>query len=143
MKISIGNDHAGVDYKAAITAHLKKRGHQVENHGTNTEASVDYPDFIHPVAHDVETKSADLGIIICGSGNGAAMTANKHQKVRAALCWSKEIVALARQHNNANILSLPARYLSLPQAIQMVDTFLETDFEGGRHENRVQKIACS
>ena len=143
MKISIGNDHAGVDYKAAITAHLKKRGHQVENHGTNTEASVDYPDFIHPVAHDVETMSADLGIIICGSGNGAAMTANKHQKVRAALCWSKEIVALARQHNNANILSLPARYLSLPQAIQMVDTFLETDFEGGRHENRVQKIACS
>jgi ribose 5-phosphate isomerase B len=105
--------------------------------------NVDYPDFIHPVAHDVETMSADLGIIICGSGNGAAMTANKHQKVRAALCWSKEIVALARQHNNANILSLPARYLSLPQAIQMVDTFLETDFEGGRHENRVQKIACS
>lgn len=143
MKISIGNDHAGVEYKAGITAHLEKRGHQVENHGTNTEASVDYPDFIHPVAHDVETMSADLGIIICGSGNGAAMTANKHQKVRAALCWSKEIVALARQHNNANILSLPARYLSLPQAIQMVDTFLETDFEGGRHENRIQKIACS
>jgi len=143
MKISIGNDHAGVAYKAAITAHLEEKGHHVQNHGTNTEASVDYPDFIHPVASDIESKAADLGIIICGSGNGAAMTANKHQRVRAALCWSKEIVTLARKHNNANILSLPARYLSMTQAIQMVDTFLETNFEGGRHENRVQKIACS
>ena len=142
MKISIGNDHAGVEYKNAIIAHLQEKGHELINHGTDSEASVDYPDFIHPVAADIESESVSLGIIICGSGNGAAMTANKHQKVRAALCWTKEIVALARQHNNANILSLPARFISLPQAIQMVDTFLETPFEGGRHENRVHKIAC-
>ena len=142
MKISIGNDHAGVEYKNAIIAHLQEKGHELINHGTDTEASVDYPDFIHPVATDIESESVSLGIIICGSGNGAAMTANKHQQVRAALCWTKEIVALARQHNNANILSLPARFISLPQAIQMVDTFLETPFEGGRHENRVHKIAC-
>ena len=142
MKISIGNDHAGVEYKNAIIAHLQEKGHELINHGTDTEASVDYPDFIHPVAADIESASVSLGIIICGSGNGAAMTANKHQQVRAALCWTKEIVALARQHNNANILSLPARFISLPQAIQMVDTFLETPFEGGRHENRVHKIAC-
>lgn len=142
MKISIGNDHAGVKYKNAIIAHLQEKGYELINHGTDTEASVDYPDFIHPVAADIESASVSLGIIICGSGNGAAMTANKHQQVRAALCWTKEIVALARQHNNANILSLPARFISLPQAIQMVDTFLETPFEGGRHENRVHKIAC-
>ena len=142
MKISIGNDHAGVEYKNAIIAHLQEKGHELINHGTDTEASVDYPDFIHPVAADIEGASVSLGIIICGSGNGAAMTANKHQQVRAALCWTKEIVTLARQHNNANILSLPARFISLPQAIQMVDTFLETPFEGGRHENRVHKIAC-
>ena len=142
MKISIGNDHAGVEYKNAIIAHLQEKGYELINHGTDTEASVDYPDFIHPVATDIESESVSLGIIICGSGNGAAMTANKHQQVRAALCWTKEIVALARQHNNANILSLPARFISLPQAIQMVDTFLETPFEGGRHENRVHKIAC-
>ena len=142
MKISIGNDHAGVEYKNAIIAHLQEKGHELINHGTDTEASVDYPDFIHPVAADIESASVSLGIIICGSGNGAAMTANKHQQVRAALCWTKEIVALARQHNNANILSLPARFISLPQAIQMVDTFLQTPFEGGRHENRVHKIAC-
>ena len=142
MKISIGNDHAGVKYKNAIIAHLQEKGYELINHGTDTEASVDYPDFIHPVAADIESASVSLGIIICGSGNGAAMTANKHQQVRAALCWTKEIVALARQHNNANILSLPARFISLPQAIQMVDTFLQTPFEGGRHENRVHKIAC-
>ncbi|MGC6480523.1 MAG: RpiB/LacA/LacB family sugar-phosphate isomerase [Flavobacteriaceae bacterium] len=142
MKIFIGNDHAGTDYKRAIYDHLVAQGHEVTNFGTDDISSVDYPDFIHPVAQAV-TKEGTLGIIICGSGNGAAMTANKHQAVRAALCWTKEITALARQHNNANILSIPARFVALPQAIEMVDTFLNTSFEGGRHDKRVQKIACS
>ena len=112
------------------------------NHGTDSEDSVDYPDFIHPVAQDVSSKKSGLGIIICGSGNGASMTANKHQDIRSALCWSKEIVALARQHNNANILSLPARFISIPQAIAMVEVYINTDFEGGRHQNRIDKIPC-
>ena len=128
MQLSIGNDHAGVEYKEAIEAYLKDKGHNITNHGTDTNESVDYPDFIHPVAEDVSSGKVDLGIIICGSGNGAAITANKHQKIRAALCWTKEIVALAREHNNANILSLPARYLSIPQALAMVETYITTDF---------------
>ncbi|WGK65832.1 ribose 5-phosphate isomerase B [Croceiramulus getboli] len=143
MKIAIGNDHAGTAYKQAIAAYLKQEGHQIVNHGTDQEDSVDYPDFIHPVASAVENKEVDFGIIICGSGNGAAMTANKHQGVRAALCWTKEITALARQHNNANVLSIPARFTAEPQAVDMVKTFLETEFEGGRHQRRVDKIACS
>ncbi len=143
MNISIGNDHAGTDYKFAIIKHLKAKGITVINHGTDTNESVDYPDFVHPVAKDVETKKTDLGIIICGSGNGANMTANKHQNVRSALCWSKEITALARQHNDANVLSIPARFTSLPLAIEIVDTFLNTDFEGGRHKKRVIKIPAS
>ena len=142
MKISIGNDHAGVSYKEAIIAYLEEKGFEVQNYGTDTEDSVDYPDYIHPVAKDVSDGKADLGIIICGSGNGAAMTANKHQKVRAALCWTKEIVALAREHNNANILSLPARYISIPQALAMVETYISTDFEVGRHQGRIDKIPC-
>jgi ribose 5-phosphate isomerase B len=142
MQLSIGNDHAGVEYKEAIEAYLKDKGHNITNHGTDTNESVDYPDFIHPVAEDVASGKVDLGIIICGSGNGAAMTANKHQKVRAALCWTKEIVALAREHNNANILSLPARYLSIPQALAMVETYITTDFEGGRHQERIDKMPC-
>ena len=140
MTISIGNDHAGTDYKKAIVKHLEDKGYTVNNYGTDNDGSVDYPDFVHPVAKDVEDKAVDYGIIICGSGNGANMTANKHQGVRSALCWSKEIVVLARQHNNANILSLPSRFLALPQAIEMVDIFLDTAFEGGRHENRIKKI---
>ena len=112
------------------------------NHGTDSPDSVDYPDFVHPVAEDVSAGKVDLGIIICGSGNGAAMTANKHQNIRAALCWTKEIVALAREHNNANVLSLPARYLSIPQALAMVETYITTDFEGGRHQGRIDKIPC-
>ena len=143
MKISIGNDHAGVDYKRAIIKHLENKGNTLNNYGTNELESVDYPDFIHPVAKSVQEGKVDFGIIICGSGNGAAMTANKHQKVRAALCWTKEIAKLAHQHNDANILSLPARYLSLPQALQMVDVFISTKFEAGRHKNRVDKIACN
>jgi ribose 5-phosphate isomerase B len=142
MKISIGNDHAGPDYKKAIVHYLTSKGHEILNHGTDTFDSVDYPDFGHPVATDVESGKADLGIVICGSGNGIAMTANKHQEIRAALCWTKEISALARQHNNANVVSIPARFTSIQQAIEIVDTFLTTDFEGGRHATRVNKISC-
>ena len=142
MKISIGNDHAGPDYKKAIVQFLEENGHTIFNHGTDTFESVDYPDFGHEVAYDVQMKKADFGIVICGSGNGIAMTANKHQDVRAALCWTKEIAELARQHNDANVISIPARYTSIPQAVAMVDTFLNTAFEGGRHANRVNKIAC-
>lgn len=142
MKISIGNDHAGPDYKKAIVQYLEEKGYTIMNHGTDTFESVDYPDFGHEVAYDVQMKKADFGIVICGSGNGIAMTANKHQDVRAALCWTKEIAELARQHNDANVISIPARYTSIPQAVAMVDTFLNTAFEGGRHANRVNKIAC-
>ena len=142
MKISIGNDHAGPEYKKAIVEMLKANGYEVTNYGTDSADSVDYPDFGHPVALDVASKKADFGIIICGSGNGIAMSANKHQGIRAALCWMKEIAVLARQHNNANIISIPARFTSIPQAVEMVQTFLNTDFEGGRHQNRVDKISC-
>lgn len=142
MKISIGNDHAGPEYKKAIVAFLELKGYQILNHGTDTFDSVDYPDFGHSVATDIETKKADFGIVICGSGNGINMTVNKHQGIRSALCWTKEIAALARQHNDANIISIPARFTSIQQAIEMVDTFLNTSFEGGRHAIRVAKIAC-
>ncbi len=140
MKISIGNDHAGVDYKQLIQEKLEALGHTVTNYGTNNEDSVDYPDFVHPVAEDVENKKADLGIIICGSGNGANMTANKHQGVRSALCWTEEIAKLAREHNDANILSIPARFVSKDLATEMTTTFVTTGFEGGRHQRRVDKI---
>lgn len=143
MKIAIGNDHAGTDYKNTVVQYLESKGHEVTNFGTNANDSVDYPDFVHPVAEAVSNASVDLGILICGSGNGVSMTANKHQKIRAALCWTKEITALARQHNDANILSIPARFTSEPQAVAMVETFLNTAFEGGRHQGRVDKIACS
>ena len=142
MKLSIGNDHAGTSYKFAILEALKKRNFEVINYGTDEESSVDYPDFVHPVAEDVEQGRADFGIIVCGSGNGANMTANKHQGVRSALCWTKEIAELAREHNDANILSIPARFTSKQQALDMVNTFLDTPFAGGRHQKRVEKIAC-
>ena len=142
MKISIGNDHAGPEYKNEIIKYLESLGHRIQNRGTDTSESVDYPDFIHPVADDVSSEKADLGIIICGSGNGAAMTANKHQKIRAALCWNKETAELARLHNNANIISLPARFITLEEAIEMVGLFVSTAFEGGRHQTRVEKIPC-
>jgi ribose 5-phosphate isomerase B len=143
MKIAIGNDHAGTEYKLAVVGLLKSKDIEVINYGTDGSDSVDYPDFVHPVAEDVSQGNVDLGIIICGSGNGASMTANKHQKVRAALCWTKEITELAREHNDANILSLPARYISMPQALEMVDVFLQTPFAGGRHERRIEKIPCN
>lgn len=142
MHIAIGNDHAGTDYKFAVIELLKSKGIEVTNYGTDSNDSVDYPDFVHPVAADVDAKKVDFGILICGSGNGVSMTANKYQNVRAGLCWTKEIVSLTREHNNANILSIPARFVSLPQALEMVTTFLETEFAGGRHQNRVEKIAC-
>lgn len=142
MTISIGNDHAGTSYKNAIQKYLISQSINVINHGTNSEESVDYPDFVHPVAEDVESGKSDLGIIICGSGNGANMTANKHQGIRSALCWNTELVALAKQHNNANVLSIPARFVSVEEALDFVKVFLDTPFEGGRHERRVDKIAC-
>ncbi len=141
MKISIGNDHAGYDYKEAIKANLIAAGHEVTDHGTHGLDSVDYPDFAHPLATSVESGNTDLGILICGSGNGVCMTANKHQGIRAALCWNVELGALARQHNNANVLCLPARFISLDLAQEITNTFISADFEGGRHENRVNKIS--
>ncbi len=143
MKIAIGNDHAGTEYKKIIVEKLQEKQIEVKNYGTDENESVDYPDFIHPVANAVEKKEVDFGIVICGSGNGASMTANKHQGIRCALCWNEEITALARQHNNANILSLPARFISIEQAKKMVDIFLETKFDGGRHEKRIEKMPCA
>jgi ribose 5-phosphate isomerase B len=140
MKISIGNDHAGTDYKNAIIAMLENQKIAVKNYGTNGSESVDYPDFGHPVATDVEQGKADFGIVICGSGNGINMTVNKHQKIRAALCWKTEIAVLARQHNDANIISIPARFVTINEALEMVEAFINTNFEGGRHQKRVDKI---
>jgi len=138
--IAIGNDHAGTEYKFEIIQLLEKKGYNVLNFGTDTYESMDYPDAIHPVANAVEQGKANLGIILCGSGNGASITANKHQGIRSALCWNNELVALARQHNDANVLSIPARFVSLQQALNFVEIFLSTEFEGGRHQNRVDKI---
>ena len=140
MTIAIGNDHAGTEYKFEIIKLLESKGITILNFGTNTNDSMDYPDAIHPVANAIETNKAELGIIICGSGNGAQITANKHQGIRAALCWNNELVELARLHNNANVLSIPARFVSLQQALGFVEIFLNTTFEGGRHQTRVKKI---
>ena len=139
MNISIGNDHAGVDYKNYIIENLNDK-HDIKNHGTDAESSVDYPDFAHPVSSDVDNQISDLGILICGSGNGVAMTANKYKNVRAALCWNEELAVLAKQHNNANIVCIPARFISKEEALQIVKSFIQTGFEGGRHERRVNKI---
>jgi ribose-5-phosphate isomerase B len=140
MKIAIGNDHAGVETKNAIVTYLKGKGIEVENFGTDNNDSVDYPDFGHAVGTAVASGEAALGIVICGSGNGIAMTVNKHAGVRCAVCWTKEIAALARAHNDANVISIPARFTAVPQAVEMVATFLDTPFEGGRHQRRVEKI---
>ena len=141
-QIAIGCDHAGFPYKAAVIEMLTAAGIQVKDFGTHSTDSVDYPDFVHPVADQVEAGNADLGVVICGSGNGVAMTANKHQGIRAALCWTEEIATLARQHNDANVIALPARFVSKELAVEMVRLFITTDFEGGRHGRRVDKIAC-
>lgn len=141
QKISIGSDHAGYELKAKLEKLLVAAGLQVHDHGPHTADSVDYPDYAHPVATQVEEEGI-LGILICGSGNGVCMTANKHVGIRAALCWTKELAMLARQHNNANILCIPARFVSEELALEMVEAFLSTAFEGGRHATRVNKISC-
>lgn len=139
IKVAIGNDHAGTWLKEVLIQHFSDQA-EFENFGTNTEASVDYPDHVHPVANAVESGACTLGILICGSGNGVCMSANKHRGIRAALCWSHEISALARQHNDANICCIPARFLDQQTATDIVQTFLNTVFEGGRHQTRVDKI---
>ncbi len=140
MKIGIACDHAGYKTKLAIKEHLEKKGHQVIDFGAHTEASVDYPDFAHLLADAVENGMVEYGISLCGSGNGINMTVNKHQGIRAGLCWNTEIARLARFHNDANICSLPARFISISEALEIVDVFLSTGFEGGRHVRRIQKI---
>jgi ribose 5-phosphate isomerase B len=142
MKISIGGDHAGFIYKEELIKMLSEEGHDIKDFGPFSDASVDYPDFAHPVASSVETGEAQFGILICGSGNGVAITANKHQGIRAALCWTEELGSLSRQHNDANILCLPARFIDLDLAKKIANKFLTTNFEGGRHQNRVNKISC-
>lgn len=142
MKIAIGADHAGYGLKEVVKKQLSAHGIEVEDFGAYSEASVDYPDFAHPVANAVENNACDLGIVICGSGNGINMAVNKHQGVRSALCWEPELASLARQHNNANVLALPARFISEEKALACVTAFLEATFEGGRHEGRVNKISC-
>ena len=140
MKLAIGNDHAGSDLKKKIVNLLKDQNIEVINYGTDQNESVDYPDFAHPVGRSIQENKVDLAIVICGSGNGVNMVVNKYSKVRSALCWNTELAGLARSHNNANILAIPARFVSEEVAMEMVNTFLKTPFEGGRHQNRVEKI---
>lgn len=140
-KIAIGSDHAGFYLKKVLMEYLEKKGWELVDFGCSSEESIDYPDYAHPVAEYVE-KNKTLGLLICGSGNGISMSANKHQGIRCALCWNEEIAGLARQHNDANILSLPARFIKEDTAKEIVNTFFSTSFEGGRHERRVNKISC-
>ena len=140
--IAIGADHAGFEYKETLKNYVHELGFTSNDFGTYDDSSVDYPDFAHPVASAGEENDDTFGILICGSANGVAMSANKHQQVRAALCWKEEIASLARQHNNANIVCIPARFVSIEEAKKIVKTFFSTDFEGGRHANRVNKISC-
>lgn len=140
--IAIGSDHAGFEQKEALKKWLEKSGYTVQDYGTHSLDSVDYPDFAHPVSDAVEKKVAETGLLLCGSANGVAMTANKHQGIRAALCWTEEIAVLARQHNDANIVCIPARFVSYEVAEQILSAFLQTKFEGGRHSRRVDKVSC-
>lgn len=140
-KIAIAGDHAGFTYKSEVVAYLKELGYEVTDFGTNSEASCDYPDYVHPLARGVQDGQFPMGILICGSANGVCITANKYAKVRAAIAWEPTLASLARQHNDANVICLPARFISLDTAKEIVKTFLETAFEGGRHQNRVDKIA--
>jgi ribose 5-phosphate isomerase B len=142
IKVAIASDHAGFDYKTAIKEILTQKGFEMMDFGAHSTDSMDYPDVAHPLADEVNSGNASFGILICGSGNGVCMTANKHQGIRAALCWNKELGELARLHNNANVLCLPARFIGLEEAIAICEAFLATAFEGGRHENRVNKINC-
>lgn len=143
LKIAIGGDHAGFPYKLPLMDWLKSHGYEVTDYGTHTDQSCDYADFAHPVADAVESGEASRGVLLCGSGQGVAMTANKHQGIRAALVWEENIATLARQHNDANVICFPVRFISLETAIRSLDLFLNTSFEGGRHENRVRKMSCS
>ena len=140
LKVAIGSDHAGFEYKEAIAKWLNSD--LLKNFGTYSAESADYPDFAHPVASAVENGEFDYGILVCGSANGVAITANKHQGIRAAICWNEELAALSRQHNNANIVCIPERFVSYEVAQKIVETFFSTPFEGGRHANRVNKISC-
>ena len=142
LPIAIGGDHAGFDYKETLIAFLKEKGIACKDFGSYSKDSVDYPDFAHPVALAVESGEYAFGILICGSANGVAITANKHQHIRAAICWAEELAQLARQHNNANVICIPARFVSIEKAKAMVGQFIDTPFEGGRHANRVDKISC-
>jgi ribose 5-phosphate isomerase B len=141
--IPIGADHAGYELKKVIIDYFTKHGYLFHDYGTHSEDSIDYPDYGHPVANHIQSSPDVLGIVICGSGNGINMTVNKHQRIRSALCWTEEIASLARQHNDANIIALPARFIDQNLALKMVETFLSTKFEGGRHATRVNKIACN
>ncbi len=141
--VAIGCDHAGFDYKEATKKWLEEKGFTVKDFGTFSSTSVDYADFAHPLASSVENNETSFGILFCGSANGVAMTANKHQHIRAGLCWENEVAKLVRQHNDANIICIPARFVALSLALEMIETFISTPFEGGRHSNRVNKIACS
>lgn len=141
-KIGIGGDHAGFDYKQKVKELLTVEGYEIVDFGPDSDASADYPDYVHPLATAVENGDVELGIAICGSGNGVCMTVNKHQGIRGALVWNAELAALSRQHNNANIVCIPARFISFDLAKEIVHTFLTTEFEGGRHQRRVDKIAC-
>lgn len=140
-KISIGNDHAGTALKFHIMEQLQDQ-YDFINHGTDADDSVDYPDYVHPVALDVEGGRAEFGILICGSANGVCMTANKHQGIRAGLAWNKEVAALIKQHNNANIICIPARFLEQSEAMEVLNTYIQESFEGGRHQRRLDKIPC-
>ena len=141
-KIGMACDHAGYELKEYLKKILVKRGNEVVDFGTNYPESMDYPDTAHPLAEALEAGKVDFGVSMCGSGNGITMTLNKHQKVRAALCWKPEIAALAKQHNNANILSMPARFISRKMAVRILDAYLNAKFEGGRHQRRIEKIPC-
>lgn len=143
MKIAIGSDHAGVEYKSVLISFLEELGHELQDFGPANTDSVDYPDFAHPVASSVESGENNLGILICGSANGVAITANKHQGIRAGLAWLEEVAALTRQHNDANVVCIPARFVDIELAKRIASTFVSTEFEGGRHANRVNKIACN
>ena len=140
MKVAIGNDHAGVELKNLLISYMESEGIEVVNYGCNSNDSVDYPDFAHLVSSDVENKKTDLGVLICGSGNGMIMTANKHAGIRAALCWTEEIAEMAKLHNNANILTLPARFISTEKGLEILKAYLGTEFEGGRHQRRIDKM---
>jgi ribose 5-phosphate isomerase B len=142
LPVAIGSDHAGFEYKEEVISYLESKGLQVKDYGTHSKDSVDYPDYAHPVSTAVERGMAAFGILVCGSANGVAITANKHQGIRAAICWGAELARLARSHNNANVLCIPARFVDIPVATEMVEMFISTPFEGGRHQDRVRKMAC-